>query len=293
VLAQGLAADPGGAGTGQFWFRTDTKEFRYYDGAAVRVLATLEEVVNSLAAGDGTIVLGGTAIAPTIRVAKVLDHTWITDFQATVDATTLDQLTAPAADVSFNNHKITNLADATNPQDAVNMRTLLNNVTGLSASEEVGYATAAALPANTYANGAAGVGATLTGNANGALVVDGVNPPQNARVLVTSEATQANNGIYTVTQTGDGTHPYVLTRAVDFNQANNVGPGILVPVKAPANLPGGAANDGKVYLSISKTAPVIGTDAITFSVVGGTYSAGNGLALNGLVFSLVTPVTIR
>ena len=48
----------------------------------------------------------------------------------------------------------------------------------------VQLATAAALAANTYANGTAGVGATLTANANGALSVDGVTPSAGDRVLV-------------------------------------------------------------------------------------------------------------
>jgi hypothetical protein len=61
--------------------------------------------------------------------------------------------------------------------------------------------TAAALAANTYANGTSGVGATLTGNANGALAaVDGVTLAANERVLVDQESAGSHNGIYVVTQ---------------------------------------------------------------------------------------------
>jgi hypothetical protein len=80
--------------------------------------------------------------------------------------------------------------------------------------------TTAALAANTYANGTSGVGATLTGNANGALAaIDGVTLAANDRVLVDHEATGSHNGIYKVTQVGDASHPYILTRTTDADTA--------------------------------------------------------------------------
>ena len=79
-------------------------------------------------------------------------------------------------------------------------------------------ATTAALPTATYANGTAGVGATLTATANGAFPdQDGVSIPLNGRVLVKNEATAANNGIYVLTQVGSGSLPWILTRATDFD----------------------------------------------------------------------------
>jgi hypothetical protein len=292
VILQLLAADPGTLQEGRLWWNSTAHEPKVYDGTTTHILAFLDAVVNSIAAGDSTITIGGTSTAPTVKVAKALDHTWITDFIAEVETVSIDQLAAQAADYSANNHKITNLSDATNPQDAVNLRTLLNNVSGLSASQEVRYATAAALAANTYANGASGVGATLTANANGALLIDGQTPTVNDRVLIQNEATAANNGIYTVTQVGDGSHPYILTRATDFNQSTNIGPGILVPVKASSQETAGTANDQKVFMSISKSAPTVGTDSVTFSLIGSTYTAGTGLTLTGTQFALTTPVSI-
>jgi hypothetical protein len=73
-------------------------------------------------------------------------------------------------------------------------------------------ATTAALPTNTYSNGTAGVGATLTATANGALTVDGIAVITGNRILVKNEASAPNNGIYSVTQTGSGSTPYILTR---------------------------------------------------------------------------------
>ena len=57
--------------------------------------------------------------------------------------------------------------------------------------------TTAALQACTYANGAAGVGATLTANANGVLPnIDGVAPALGTRVLVKDQANPVTHGVY-------------------------------------------------------------------------------------------------
>ena len=66
------------------------------------------------------------------------------------------------------------------------------------------------------------VGKTLTANANGALVEDGVAYVNGDRILVL-EGTLANAtvdaGIYDVTDAGDGSNPYVLTRSADFDDS--------------------------------------------------------------------------
>lgn len=292
---QNLSSDPGTPVNGQVWFNTTSKTVKFYDGTAVQTLADLSAVVNSLsnAGGDTTITIGGTATAPTIKVAKALDHTYVTDFVATVEAVRLDQMAAPTATVSMGNQTLSNVADAVNPKDAVNLETLLSQLAGISSRDEVAYASSSALAANTYANGSSGVGATLTGNANGALSMDSEAPAVGMRVLVAGEATTSHNGIYTVTQAGDGTHPYILTRAIDFNSAANVVAGALIPVEAPTGSTPGVGNNGKVFLSITASPAVLGTSAITFSNVGGTYTAdGTTITLTGNQFSLTIPVAI-
>lgn len=81
----------------------------------------------------------------------------------------------------------------------------------------VRLATAAALPACTAAG--AGVGKTLTGNANGALSVDGVAVVAADLVLVKNQVQPLDNGIYTVTAAGSGGTPFVLTRTPGFDAA--------------------------------------------------------------------------
>jgi hypothetical protein len=146
----------------------------------------------------------------------------------------------------------------------------------------VAAATAAALPANTYANGSGGVGATLTATADGALIVDGYTVNLNDRVLVDDEATGANNGVYTETTVGTGSVAYVLTRATDFNQASNIitGGSFLVT--------NGTLHNGFTYTLTTSGTIVVGTTALTFIQTGsiGSISAGSGLQKIGSVLSV-------
>lgn len=90
--------------------------------------------------------------------------------------------------------------------------------------QPVRLARTTALPANTYSSTGNG---SLTATANGALTVDTVTPSVGDAVAVQAEATGANNGIYTVTQVGDGTHPYILTRRADFAHGAAIPAGLL------------------------------------------------------------------
>jgi hypothetical protein len=139
--------------------------------------------------------------------------------QQPADEISLGKLTATGVGgiaVDASNQKIVNLATPTAAGDAANKSYVDSVATGLDVKTSVRLATVAALAANTAAG--SGVGKTLTANANGALSVDGVAVAVNDRILVKDEATAANNGIYGVTDAGSAGTPYVLTRAVDFDQ---------------------------------------------------------------------------
>lgn len=87
---------------------------------------------------------------------------------------------------------------------------------GMKWRPSVRAATTAVLPACTYANGTAGVGATLTGTANGALAAqDGVVLVLNDTLLVKDQAAQLQNGVYVLTQVGTAGTPFILTRRTD------------------------------------------------------------------------------
>lgn len=169
------------------------------------------------------------------------------------------------------------------------------NPTEFASKPAVVYASTSALPSNTYNNGSSGVGATLTGTTNGPLVIDGVTlvvGNLGERVLVAAESSSANNGWYTITQIGTvAVSPYILTRATESDQGSEIGPGYLTGVEAPTGFTPGT-NNGKLFISVAPTPFVVGTSAISFSIVGITYSPGTGLTLTGTQFSVTnTAVT--
>jgi hypothetical protein len=160
--------------------------------------------------------------------------------------------------------------------------------TGFVVHPAVVYATAAALPANTYNNGTAGVGATLTANANGALSVDGNAVTTSQRILVKNEATQANNGAYTVTQTGSAGAPYILTRATDFDTA---GAGEIAN-NAYFFTTAGSTNAGSSFVLSQTAAITVGTTALPFTLFNDQldYVGGTNINVTGLTISLTGTV---
>ena len=165
----------------------------------------------------------------------------------------------------------------TNNTDIVNKQYADAIASGIHFHESVALATTAALPANTYNNGTSGVGATLTGNANGALSVDSTLTVVAERILVKNEATGANNGVYVVTQVGSAGTPYILTRATDFNTVgtgvNQIDEGDFFLVTS------GTANVNTAWVQQTPPPITIGTTAIVFQQFAApiTYTAGTGL----------------
>jgi hypothetical protein len=220
-----------------------------------------------------------------------------TDVIATTITATTDDITVSAAGVdndvilaptgngavSVSSKRIINLATPVNDGDAATKLYVDSNSQGLDVKASVAYGTVAVLPAYTYNNGTAGVGATITANAVGALSLDGSTPTAGDRVLIKDE-TGVNapyNGIYVVTTVGDGSTAFVLTRATDFDQGTEVA-GAFTFITGGATL----ANSG--WVAQAATPTTIGTTDITFAQfsAAGTYSAGSGLTLTGEVFSV-------
>lgn len=204
----------------------------------------------------------------------------LTDPTASKDAVNLEYLSSQLAFylplsggtmsglINMGSNKITNLATPTVSTDAANKFYVDSVATGLTVQPAVFAATTANLAGYTYSNGSSGIGATLTAGSNGAFTTDGTTPATNARILVWEQSTTFQNGIYVLTQTGDGSHPAILTRSTDYDQPAQIQPGDLVIV-----------NNGTTYggTSFIETASVaaIGTDPILFSQF--TFSASSVL----------------
>ncbi|HXP48622.1 MAG TPA: hypothetical protein VN922_01645, partial [Bacteroidia bacterium] len=146
------------------------------------------------------------------------------------------------------------------------MSLVLNNITPTANA-----ATVAALPSYTYSNGTNndGVGATLTGSSNGALAaIDGWTPVLYGLVLVMNEPSTSNkyynNGLYVVTQVGDASHPYILTRHITMQTSDQFTPGIFVPVGA-----GGVQNINSLWMFQYSTGTfTVGSSVVSFSNIG-------------------------
>lgn len=275
---QALATDPASPVAGQVYFNTAVGRLKIYDGAAWRFASGL--FTNADIASDAAIALSKLATDPLARANHTGTQTasTISDFDTQVRTSRLDQMAAPTASVSLNSQKITSLSDPTDPQDAATKNYVDSTAQGLDIKGSVRLATAAALTDYTYANGSSGVGATITANSNGALTVDGVAVASGDRILVKNQtSTEApHNGIYTVTATGDAGTAYVLTRALDMNQAGEFA-GAFTFVEA------GTANADNGYVCATNNPVTVGTTAIDFQQFSGAgqITAGNGLTKNG------------
>lgn len=190
--------------------------------------------------------------------------------------------TPSLSNVSINGGNITNLPAPVNPSDAATKAYADSVASGLSVRASCQAATAAALSSNTYNNGASGVGATLTATGNGALTIDGYSPSAADRILVKNEAASSHNGIYVVSQVGDGSHPYILTRSTDYDQGTECGAGTFTLIL------NGSTNANKSFAQTTTGTITIGTTGLVFTQInlGTTYSAGTGLSLTGTTFAL-------
>jgi hypothetical protein len=136
-----------------------------------------------------------------------------------------------------------------------------------------------------YNNGTNGVGATLTADTNRAIsFLDGETVVLGQRILIKNQTDAKQNGIYTLTDAGSSSSPWVMTRATDAdnNPSGEMKSGDFVFVQ------NGAVNGSIGFINNSTANPiVIGTDNITYV----EFNAGKGVtAGNGL--SEATPGTI-
>ena len=162
-----------------------------------------------------------------------------------------------------NGFKVSNLADATNPQDAVTKAQLDAAVQGWKWKDPVRAATTANI--------------TLSG----AQTIDGVSVIAGDRVLVKDQSTGSANGIY-VAASGS------WTRATDFDAANEV-------LGAAVFVSEGTANGNSQWHMTTDGPITLGTTALVWAQVGGgtSYTAGNGISISGGVVSVDPAVTAR
>lgn len=141
--------------------------------------------------------------------------------------------------------------------------------------------TTTTLPANTYTNGASGIGAKLTGNSNGAISAqDGVTLVLNDTLLVKDEATQSHNGAYLLTRVGTAGTTYVLTRTTDYDTSSEITVGTFFSVL------NGTSNANTLWVMNNNSVVTVGTTAITFAKLSNfpTFTASLGVKKVALDF---------
>lgn len=163
--------------------------------------------------------------------------------------------------IDNSSQKIVNLADGTNPADAVTKAQLDAIARGLDWKNSVRAASTANL--------------TLSGTQT----VDGVALIAGDRILVKDQTTASTNGIYVVAAGA-------WSRASDFDDATEVTAAASIPVEA------GTVNGDAVFILTNDGAITVGTTALAFTRLGGsgvTYTAGSngGLTLSGSAFSIL------
>ena len=152
-----------------------------------------------------------------------------------------------------------------------------NAVSGINFHEAVVAATTINLSAD-YANGTDGVGATLTSTVDGAwTTLDGYTTwSTGKRILVKNQTDQKQNGIYTISDMGDSSNPWVLIRATDAdnNPSGEIKYGDFCLVL------NGTQNGSLGFVNTSSANPIsVGSDLITYTPFNAAKAVTAGLGL--------------
>lgn len=116
------------------------------------------------------------------------------------------------SNLDANSNRIINLEDPTNDSDAVTKNYVDAFISGLQAKKAVRVATTQQLPSYTFNSN------TITASSNSALVIDDISLDTSDRVLVKDEinTNAPYNGIYTVSDPGNASSPFILTRGLQI-----------------------------------------------------------------------------
>lgn len=249
---QNLTSAPSSPVTGQMYFDTTDVCLKVYNGSA-----WISQDASKVAAGY--IPLSTLATNPLARA----NHTGtqaastISDFDTQVRTSTLNQMTAPTADLSINSHKLTNVTDPTSAQDAATKAYVDSVSAGIDAKASCRVATTANI--------------TLSGTQT----IDGISVIAGDRVLVKDQSTGSQNGIY-VCAAGAWSRSTDCDTSAEYTTA------------AFTFIEEGTAN-GATQWKVSTTGSItVGTTSVTWAQwgAGAAYTAGNGLVLTGNSFAV-------
>jgi len=193
--------------------------------------------------------------------------------------------------VDMGANRVTNIADPSSAQDAASKAYVDAVKTGLDIKDSCTVATTADDTGLTYANGTAGVGATLTNDGNEVYTIDGIALTLNMRVLVKDQSPATENGIYYVSTAGAVGATLVLTRALDANQPAELSGGSFTFVEQ------GTAQAENGYVFTHNGEPTFGAGNTDLTVAqfsgAGQVIAGTGLTKSGNTINAIGSTSIR
>ena len=198
-------------------------------------------------------VFTGTPEAPTAAAATSTTQIATTAFVYSVP---INDLTLADGDLDVNTHKIVNVVDPTNPQDAAT-KVYVDSVAQ-------GLVIKAACVAATTAN------ITLSGTQT----IDGISLTAGQRVLVKNQTLSQNNGIYAVSASA-------WTRTPDADTWDEL-------VSAFTFISTGTTQADSGWVCTIDAGGTLGTTPVTWAQFSGagTYTASTGLTLTGNAFSI-------
>ena len=206
----------------------------------------------------------GLTLSGGILYAQTADGTYpglvSTSTQTFAGAKTFNGIITASGGLSAGGNTISNVGAPLLSTDATNKAYVDGLASGLKWKQTARVATTVAgTLASSFANGS---------------TIDGVTLSTGDRILIKNQASQTENGVYTVNASG------APTRATDANTGDAL-------VDAAIAISAGTTNMNTAWIQTTTATITIGTSNIVFvAFLNNTYSAGAGLTLTGNAFSV-------